>query len=152
MWHDIMKLLEEFGQTPSDYGLPLPSGTQLSTEILHEILRWGFQIPTLSVHVDTARSSMSHEQASIFDCILNAAINKQLLLAFINGKAGRGKTYLVNAVCDKLRSLGRIVLPTATAAFAAQLYAGGRTTHSMFKVSIIRPNKFRSFLSIHRSL
>jgi hypothetical protein len=31
--------------------------------------------------------------------------------------------------------MGRIVIPTATSAFAAQLYPGGRTTHSAFKVS-----------------
>ena len=91
---------------------------------------------------------MSHEQASIFDRIIDACINKEPLLAFIDGKAGRGKTYLINALCDKLRSLGQIVLPTATAAFAAQLYAGGRTTHSMFKVSIIHP-KLYSFNSEH---
>ncbi|KAF8141784.1 hypothetical protein EV363DRAFT_1144330, partial [Boletus edulis] len=53
---------------------------------------------------------------------------------FIDGKAGRSKTFLINAVCDKLRSLSRIVLPTTSSAFAAQLYSGGRTTHSMFKV------------------
>lgn len=146
--HDIMKLLEEFGRTPSDYGLPLPGNSTQSTEILHEILRWGFQIPTLSVRANTARFSMSHEQASIFDRIIDACINKEPLLAFIDGKAGRGKTYLVNALCNKLRSLGQIVLPTATAAFAAQLYAGGRTTHSMFKVSIIHP-KLYSFNSEH---
>ena len=31
----------------------------------------------------------------------------------------------------------QIILPTATSAFAAQLYAGGRTTHSMFKVCLL---------------
>jgi hypothetical protein len=40
----------------------------------------------------------------------------------------------VQTICDKIRSLGRIVLPTATPAFAAQHYQGGRTTHSTFKV------------------
>ena len=38
-------------------------------------------------------------------------------------------------ICDKIHSLGQIVIPTATAAFAAQLYPGGCTTHSVFKVS-----------------
>lgn len=129
---EIMKLLEEFGHTPSDYGLPHP-GAQ-STEVLHDILRWGVQAALLSSRANTARHSMSQEQVSIFDRIVEAAINYQPLLAFVDGKAGRGKTYLVNAVCDKLRSLGRIVLPTATSAFAAHLYPGGRTTHSTFKV------------------
>ncbi|KAJ6611585.1 hypothetical protein B0H10DRAFT_1809232, partial [Mycena sp. CBHHK59/15] len=52
--------------------------------------------------------------------------------AFVDGKAGRRKTTLVNVLCDMLRSMGRIVILTATAAFAAQLYPGGGTTHSAF--------------------
>ena len=58
------------------------------------------------------------------------------LLMFIDGKAGQGKTFLVCAIIDRIRSMGQIALPTATAAFAAQLYPGGQTTHSAFKVNI----------------
>ena len=57
------------------------------------------------------------------------------LLLFIDGKAGVGKTFLINAMCDKLRSINTITLPTATSTYAAQLYCGGRTTHSTFKMS-----------------
>jgi len=77
---------------------------------------------------------MTPEQASIFDCIVNAVSSNASLLAFVDGKAGRGKTYLVNTICNKVHSLGQIVLPTTTATFAAHLYPGGRTTHSTFKV------------------
>jgi hypothetical protein len=56
-------------------------------------------------------------------------------LDFIDGKAGSGKMFLVNAICDMLRSKELILLATATSAFAAQLYPGGRTTHSTLKVS-----------------
>jgi DNA replication protein DnaC len=64
-----------------------------------------------------------------------AVIHKQPLRICVDGKAGRGKTFLVNVICDNIRSRGLIVLLTAMAAFAAQLYPGGRTTHSAFKVS-----------------
>jgi Cdc6-like AAA superfamily ATPase len=74
------------------------------------------------------------QQLTIYDQILSAVLENRPLYAFVDGKAGRGKTTLVNTLCNKLRSLGRIVIPTATAAFAAQLYPGGRTTHSAFKV------------------
>lgn len=136
--HEIATLLEEFGRTPSDYGLP--EATEHSTEILHEIIRWGPQYESLSIRANTARQSMTLEQQNIFDQVVHASLNYEPFLAFIDGKAGRGKTFLVNAICDKLRSVGRIVLPTATAAFAAQLYSGGRTTHSMFKVSVLYAN------------
>ena len=55
---------------------------------------------------------------------------------FVDGKAGRGKTFLVNTLCAWVRAEGRIALPTATSAFAAQLYPGGRTTHSTFGVCV----------------
>ncbi|KAJ7934522.1 DNA helicase Pif1 like protein [Mycena leptocephala] len=75
------------------------------------------------------------DQLAIYSRILSAITDNRPLCMFIDGKAGRGKTTLVNALCDKLRSMGHIVIPTATSAFAAQLYPGGRTTHSAFKVS-----------------
>ena len=75
------------------------------------------------------------EQRFIYDQIMSAVLRQESFLAFIDGKAGQGKTFLINAICDKVRSLGCIVIPTATAAFAAQLYPGGRTTHSAFKVN-----------------
>jgi len=63
------------------------------------------------------------------------AISKdEPLLMFVDGKAGRGKTFLVNTLCAWVRFIGEIALPTATSAFAAQLYPGGRTTHSTFGV------------------
>ena len=91
---------------------------------------------------------MTLEQRDIFDQVIHASLNYEPFLAFIDGKAGREKTFLVNAICDKLRSVSRIVLPTATAAFAAQLYPGGRTTHSMFKVSVLYANSF--ILKLHK--
>jgi hypothetical protein len=66
-------------------------------------------------------------------------INDHSLHIFVDEKAGTGKTHIVNVICDKIRSLGCVVLPTAIAAFAAQHYAGGRTTHSAFKVRACLP-------------
>ncbi|KAI0779786.1 PIF1-like helicase-domain-containing protein, partial [Fomes fomentarius] len=79
-------------------------------------------------------SKLNAEQYGIYTEIMDAVTNRKPLCAFVDGKAGRGKTFLVNTICNKLRSEGHIVLPTATSAFAAQLYPGGKTTHSVFKV------------------
>ena len=59
--------------------------------------------------------------------------NQQVLL-FIDGHAGQGETFLINAICYYLCSQSLIVLTTTTSAFAAQLYPEGRTTHSTYKV------------------
>ncbi|EKM58994.1 uncharacterized protein PHACADRAFT_67122, partial [Phanerochaete carnosa HHB-10118-sp] len=84
-----------------------------------------------------ANSAFAHlntKQCAIFHTIVDAAMHKRQLLAFIDGKAGQGKTFLINAFCDYLCTQKVIVLPTATSGYAAQLYSGSRTTHSTFKV------------------
>ncbi|KAI6018408.1 hypothetical protein EDC04DRAFT_2941782 [Pisolithus marmoratus] len=45
---------------------------------------------------------MTSNQQSIFDNIVHYAVNGDPLYAFINGKAGRGKTFLINAICNKI--------------------------------------------------
>ena len=75
-------------------------------------------------------------QRRIFEHVMTLLEHQQGFRLFIDGKAGCGETTLVNAICDLLRSQQKIVLATATSAFAAQLYPGGKTVHSTFKVCI----------------
>ena len=129
---NINAILQEFSHSSLDYGLPVPNTH--SSEVLHEIVHWSFQNQHLKEQARLARECMTPEQSAIFDCIINAITDNIPLLAFVDRKAGQGKTFLVNAICNKVRAMGRIVLATATAAFAAHLYPGGHTTHSTFKV------------------
>jgi hypothetical protein len=87
------------------------------------------------------------EQLQIHDDILEAILSDHALQIFVDGKAGMEKTFLVNAICDKVRSMGRVVLPTAIAAFAAQHYAGGHTTHSAFKVRICTTSRTKTTIT-----
>ena len=129
----IGQLLEEHGKRLSDYNLPEP--TTYGREVEHELQRWVPVSQELAARAFTAYETFNTEQRIIFDEIISAATNDRPLLLFVDGKAGVGKTFLINAVCDKLRSINIITLPTATSAYAAQLYRGGRTTHSTFKMS-----------------
>jgi hypothetical protein len=129
---EIGQCLEKYGKTLSNYGLPEPMS--YGHEVEHELAKWALDCDGLSLHADAAADTFNPEQRLIYDEIIAAVIKGQPLRIFIDGKAGTGKTYLVQTICDKIRSLGRIVLPTATSAFAAQHYKGGRTTHSAFKV------------------
>ncbi|EKM52951.1 uncharacterized protein PHACADRAFT_98416, partial [Phanerochaete carnosa HHB-10118-sp] len=131
---ELSTYLEEHGKSPQDYGLPEP--TVYSAEVEHELERWHPQRDALRARAEHALGVLNAEQRLIFDRIVHAALTETPLLAFIDGKAGRGKTFLINAICDYLRAQGNIVLPTATSGYAAQLYPGGRTTHSTFKVPI----------------
>jgi hypothetical protein len=131
---EIGQHLEEYGKTLSDYGLPEPMS--YDREVEHELAKWASHRDSLSIRAETALATFNAEQRFIYDVIITAVIENMPLYIFIDGKAGTGKTYLIQTICDKIRSLGRIVLPTATSAFAAQHYQGGRTTHSTFKVCI----------------
>ena len=74
------------------------------------------------------------EQLQIYDAVMTALMEGKQLLAFIDSKAGQGKTFVLQTIVDRLCSMDLIFLPTAISAFAAQCYEGGRTTHSTFKV------------------
>jgi hypothetical protein len=133
--HEPSKYLEEYSKTLLDYGLPQP--VSHLREVEHELLRWGSDPHDLSARADYLIQRLATEQRVIYDEILLSITNEQPLLMFVDEKAGRGKTFMINAICNKVHALGKIVLPTATAAFVTQLYPGGRTTHSAFKVKVI---------------
>ena len=125
--------LQSHGKVLGDYGLPQPVADE--NEVERELRHWSEQTTALRHQVNLSLSMFNNEQREIFVQIQYAILHNEPLLMFIDGKAGRGKTFLVNTLCAWVRSTARIVLPTATSAFAAQLYPGGRTTHSTFGVS-----------------
>ena len=132
---DIAGSLREHGKSPEDYGLPQPEYT--GSEVIAEVQRWSSQTPLLLSTAQQALTMFNVEQLEIFGIVWAAVQQNQPLCIFIDGRAGRGKTFLVNALCSQVRGHGGIVLATATSGFAAQLYPGGRTTHSTFKASCL---------------
>lgn len=129
---ELAEGLREHGRSPEEYGLPQPEYT--GSESIAEVQRWSSQAPQLLSIAQQALTQFNPEQLQIFETVWTAIQQSRPLCIFIDGKAGRGKTFLVNALCAQVRGHGGIVLATATSAFAAQLYPGGRTTHSTFKV------------------
>ncbi|VDB87754.1 unnamed protein product [Peniophora sp. CBMAI 1063] len=82
------------------------------------------------------------EQRAIFDEVAAAFHNDTPLCIFIDGKAGRGKTFLLEAIIEYVRSHNQIAIATASTAHAALLYPGGQTMHSMFKIPVVQNNEF----------
>jgi hypothetical protein len=129
---DISRILEVCGKQASDY--QLPEVLTPVREVQHELDKWAPHVGEIATRARSARETFNPEQHAIFDEVMSAVHAQRPLLLFVDGKAGVGKSFLINALCDKVRSHNLIVLPTATSAFAAQLYPGGRTLHSTFKV------------------
>ncbi|CDF37706.1 ATP dependant DNA helicase PIF1 [Chondrus crispus] len=57
-------------------------------------------------------------------------------LFFLDAPGGTGKTFVLSAIQDFLRSRPKQVIAVATSAVAAVLLDGGRTAHSVFKIPI----------------
>ncbi|CDF39890.1 ATP dependant DNA helicase [Chondrus crispus] len=57
-------------------------------------------------------------------------------LFFLDAPGGTGKTFVLSAIQDFLRSRPKQVIAVAISAVAAVLLDGGRTAHSVFKISI----------------
>ncbi|CDF40018.1 unnamed protein product [Chondrus crispus] len=57
-------------------------------------------------------------------------------LFFLDAPSGTGKTFVLSAIQDFLRSRPKQVIAVATSAVAAVLLDGGRTAHSVFKIPI----------------
>lgn len=60
----------------------------------------------------------------------------------IDGRAGRGKTYVLYPVIGALRKNGDIILVSASSAFAAKNYPNGRTTHYLYGIPVDEFNPF----------
>ncbi|KAG8095389.1 hypothetical protein GUJ93_ZPchr0012g21897 [Zizania palustris] len=86
-------------------------------------------------HVDLY-ASLSGEQRSGFDEIIDHVFKNKIRVFFIDGPGGMGKTFLYKACLSKVRSEGLISIATTTFGIAALILPGGRTVHSRFKIQI----------------
>jgi hypothetical protein len=55
---------------------------------------------------------------------------------FLEGKPGRGKTFVVNAICSALQADNHIALIVGSSVLVATLYEGGRTAHNLFAIPV----------------
>ena len=134
----IEEYVQDGGCRLQDFGLPSPLFR--SPEIINELEAFANHLPTLQHHASNALSTMNFEQHSLFSMIYTNIINNTYETPcppiFVEGRPGRGKTFLMNAIVNKLRSQGKIVLIVGTSALAASLYERGRTAHSLFEIPV----------------
>ena len=128
--------LEEYGRDINEYGIDFSRPSE--GEVFHELARWHPFINDMAEETSRALSTMTPEQLVLFRDVISSVNEGRSFSVFLDGKAGTGKTHVIRTICSYLRSQQKIVIATATSAFAAQLYDGGRTTHSAFKVSGVK--------------
>jgi hypothetical protein len=138
--HAINNLVRESGRRLSDFGLPEPAVQ--SAEVFQELQTYAPRAATLLANALQMCQTMNPDQRHVFDCItrdVNSHTSNPATAIrprFVEGRPGRGKTYILNAVASQVRGKNQIALIAGTSALAATLYEGGRTAHNLFRIPV----------------
>ena len=136
----ISSYLSDASRSLSDFGLPEP--VLQTPEVIMELCRYEHRRGELHQGAMSCIQSMTPEQSTIFSTIqdhfaLGETDPPEVCNPiFLEGRPGRGKTFLLKALAAHIRGSGRIVLIVASSALAATLYEGGRTAHNLFRIPI----------------
>ncbi|KAI3687642.1 hypothetical protein L1987_81342 [Smallanthus sonchifolius] len=90
----------------------------------------------LQTEFDSLLVSLTDEQRSVFEEIMNAVKHNKGGVFFVYGYGGTGKTFLWRTLSAAIRCKGQIVLNVASSGIASLLLTGGRTTHSRFLIPL----------------
>ncbi|XP_074297902.1 uncharacterized protein LOC141628695 [Silene latifolia] len=91
---------------------------------------------SLSEEHESQLSSITDEQRSVYNAVMEVALNNKGGVFFLYGYDGTGKTFLWRALCAGFRSKGDIIVAVASSGIAATLIPGGVTARSRFGISI----------------
>ena len=89
----------------------------------------------MATTVERIIRSFNPEQLATYQQ-LRAAVEQQndTCLCFLDGKARRGKTFLMNCLVTSFRAQGYVVLVVGSTALSIIHYDRGRTAHSTFGI------------------
>jgi len=147
--YHIQQLLNEYGKSMVEFGLPEPvlDWRQMEREIGGNRLvveEMGYEVEQQRELADRMIGQLNEEQDASFHTMVTAVESyhqdptqqERQSAFFLHGPAGTGKTFLYNCLCSYLRAQGKIVLCVASSGIAAQLLPGGRTVPSRFKIPL----------------
>jgi predicted ATPase len=109
-----------------------------TSELNYEVAAFQHHRAKMATTVERMISSFNPEQLAIYQQ-LRAAVEQQndICLCFLDGKAGRGKTFLMNCLVTSLRAQGAVVLVVGSTALSIIHYDRGRTAHSTFGIPVV---------------
>ena len=143
---DIQMRLESYEKDLEDFHLPPMTDEEresvtglVNTEeaLLRDEMDYDFG--AIQANVVDVIPKFTPDQKVIFDVVMDAVAENKALQIFISARGGCGKTFLLNAILDAVRTSepgGCIALGMATTGIAAQLLHLGRTYHSRLKAPL----------------
>ncbi|CAB1108595.1 unnamed protein product [Ectocarpus sp. CCAP 1310/34] len=135
------RLVTEGCRHLSHLGINVPEGFDLTNSDLQRERSRQF-LNQKQADIDTVSSALhmfTTEQRFIFEKILDACRTGKDALFDIRGRAGCGKTVLLNAIGAQTRLDGLLTAPSASTGFAALNQTFGLTFHRTFDVPVPDP-------------
>ena len=124
------------GRSLTDFGLPNP--TIHSVEIEKELLFLAENQPCFCTEFAQLLEQLNDEQLRIFYEVRNLIDNpdSECRNVFLEGRPGRGKTFLIKTLLSSWQAKGKIVIIVGTSALSATAYSCGHTAHYMFGIPV----------------
>lgn len=131
---DLQRMLRENGTSLNHFGLPEPTE---NPGILDQ------ELDVLEDEAENYREEFLHmssmlneEQKELFSTLKHHVEAGEPMCIFVDGRAGRGKSFVLQCFVAWCRSQQWIVLIVGSTALSVQSYKRGRTAHSMFGVPV----------------
>ena len=129
----ISFFLEDMGSSLKKAGLP-----QIKEEIVTKrVESIFFKGKTSAESNENTYKTLNEDQANIYNTVVESVMENSGNFFFIDAPGGTGKTYLLNAIIEKLTHQNKNVCPTASSGVAAILLKGGGTLHSKMKIPFV---------------
>ncbi|KAI5984822.1 PIF1-like helicase-domain-containing protein [Pisolithus albus] len=137
---DISNFLSLSRRKISDFGLPNP--IQQTREVADEFNFLHQYHATFFEESEHLVALLNDEQSRIFDTIHRSIFShdSDCTMFFIEGRPGRGKTFLIKALTAVLRRDSHIVLIVGSSALSATAYQRGCTAHFLFGIPVTDDN------------
>lgn len=131
---DLAKILRARGASLTQFGLPMPSDRP--TEVEWETQQLRRECAINEQHFRGAAAIFNDEQHQLFETLKRSLFADDCKAYFVDGRAGRGKSFVLQAFVAYCRWQKIMVLVVGSTALSVVQYVRGRTAHSAFSIPV----------------
>lgn len=133
---DMQSMLQARSSNLRAVSLPEPHNTLAELDTILAVFAGRHK--HLQMQAGTMISQMNDDQFSVFTTVHDAVLPSQPppTAFYLDGKAGRGKTFVAAALCHIVRASGEVTIVAISSALSVAIYERGLTAHSIFGIPI----------------
>ena len=110
----------------------------MTSELSYEVAAFQSRSAEMTTVVECMIGSFNPEQLAVYQQLRTAVEQpNDACLCFLDSKAGRRKTFLMNCLVTSLYAQGAIVLVVGSTALSIIYYDRSRTAHSAFGILVV---------------